>query len=65
MMELFIGCSATTRSARYTVVVTEDDLEIPLEAQGLSIFGANFLTDDWDAERLVAHELPTSGSATA
>ena len=27
--------------ADYTVVVTDDELEIPLEAQGLSIFGAN------------------------
>ena len=27
----------------YTVVVTDDDLEIPLEAQGLSTFGANYL----------------------
>jgi aminopeptidase N len=42
---------------RYTVVVTEDDLEIPLESQGLSTFGANHLRTDWDAERLVAHEL--------
>jgi aminopeptidase N len=41
----------------YTVVVTDDDLEIPLEAQGLSAFGANFLTADWDSVRLVAHEL--------
>ena len=41
----------------YQVVVTEDDLEIPLESQGLSTFGCNFLTADWDAERLVAHEL--------
>ena len=29
--------------AGYTVVVTDDALEIPLEAQGLSIFGSNFL----------------------
>jgi len=43
--------------APYRSVVTEDDLEIPLEAQGLSIFGANFLEDDWSTERLVAHEL--------
>ena len=43
--------------AAYTVVVTDDDLEIPLEAQGLSTFGANFLTSDWDSVRLVAHEL--------
>jgi aminopeptidase N len=41
----------------YQVVVTADDLEIPLESQGLSTFGANFLAADWDAERLVAHEL--------
>ena len=50
-------CSARTRSPRYAVVVTEDALEIPLEAQSLSVFGSNFLTDDWDAVRLVAHEL--------
>ena len=41
----------------YTVVVTADDLEIPLESQSLSTFGRNFLTDDWEAVRLVAHEL--------
>ncbi len=44
-------------AAGYTTVVTDDDLEIPLEAQALSIFGANFMTDEWDAQRLVAHEL--------
>lgn len=38
-----------------TIVVTPDDLEIPLEAQGLMVFGANHL--DPDSERLVAHEL--------
>lgn len=41
----------------YTVVITEDDLEIPLESQGLSTFGANFLVQDWDSERLIAHEM--------
>ena len=41
----------------YSVVVTDDELEIPLESQSLSTFGRNFLTDDWDAVRLVAHEL--------
>jgi aminopeptidase N len=41
----------------YTVVVTEDPLEIPVEAQGMSVFGANFLTPGWQTERLVAHEL--------
>lgn len=42
---------------RYDVVVTEDELEIPLEAQTLSIFGRNFLPQEWENERLVAHEL--------
>ncbi|GAA4664108.1 M1 family metallopeptidase [Frondihabitans cladoniiphilus] len=41
----------------YTIVVTEDDLEIPLEAQGLAIFGANHADGHGSAERLVAHEL--------
>jgi aminopeptidase N len=43
--------------ASYAVVVTSDDLEIPLESQSLSTFGRNFLTSDWDHVRLVAHEL--------
>ncbi len=42
---------------RYTAVVTEDELEIPLEAASLSIFGANHLDRSWESERLVAHEL--------
>jgi aminopeptidase len=39
------------------VVITDDELEIPLEAQGLSIFGSNFLGGEWNSVRLVAHEL--------
>ncbi|WP_088317377.1 M1 family metallopeptidase [Kineosporia sp. R_H_3] len=41
----------------YTVVVTDEELEIPLEAQGLSIFGANHVDGRRGSERLVAHEL--------
>ena len=41
----------------YTVVVTGDDLEIPLEAQGLAVFGANHIDGMKGLERLVAHEL--------
>lgn len=41
----------------YTVVVTDDELEIPLEAQGMAVFGSNFLDSDWSSVRLVAHEL--------
>ena len=39
----------------YQVVIVDDSLEIPLEAQGLSIFGTNHL--DGASERLIAHEL--------
>lgn len=41
----------------YTVVVTDDPLEIPLEAQGISIFGANHCDGSGAHERLIAHEL--------
>ncbi|UDY24292.1 M1 family metallopeptidase [Nocardioides sp. Kera G14] len=41
----------------YTVVITDDELEIPLESQSLSTFGRNFLNADWRLNRLVAHEL--------
>ena len=41
----------------YAAVVTGDDLEIPLESQSLSTFGKNFVSEDWDQVRLVAHEL--------
>lgn len=57
MMAFFVDRFGPYPFSGYTVVVTEDDLEIPLEAQGLSAFGANFLTDDWEHVRLVAHEL--------
>ncbi len=38
-----------------TLVVTPDELEIPLEAQGMAVFGSNHL--DATSERLIAHEL--------
>ena len=43
--------------ADYRVVIVEDELEIPIEAQGLSTFGSNFATGDGEWERLIAHEL--------
>ena len=56
MMKLFIELFGPyPLAAGYTVVVTADDLEIPLEAQGVSIFGANHC--DGTAEALIAHEL--------
>lgn len=44
-------------AAGYTVVVTPDELEIPLESQTLSTFGANHANRTWEAQRLIAHEL--------
>ena len=41
----------------YVVVVTDDDLDEPIEAQGMSIFGANHVDGLRTHERLVAHEL--------
>ncbi len=57
MLDLFVRLFGDYPFARYTAVVTEDDLEIPLESQSLSTFGANFLVTDWEAERLIAHEM--------
>jgi aminopeptidase N len=57
MLEVFTELFGPYPFDRYTVVVTEDPLEIPLESQSLSTFGSNHLTRDWAAQRLVAHEL--------
>ncbi|MCL3861169.1 M1 family metallopeptidase [Actinotalea sp. K2] len=57
LMSLFTTCFGPYPFETYTLVVTGDDLEIPLEAQGLSIFGANHLSSATGEERLVAHEL--------
>ena len=57
MMEHFIELFGPYPFEDYTVVVTADDLEIPLEAQGCSIFGVNHLAASADDERLVPHEL--------
>ncbi len=58
MMKLFIKLFGPYPLANgYTVVVTDDDLEIPLEAQGVSVFGANHCDGQRRSERLIAHEL--------
>jgi aminopeptidase N len=41
----------------YVVVVTGDELDDPIEAQGMSIFGANHVDGRRTHERLVVHEL--------
>ncbi|WOH20285.1 M1 family metallopeptidase [Paenarthrobacter sp. GOM3] len=57
MMRTFEDCFGPYPFSDYTSVVTEDELEIPLEAQTVSIFGRNHMRDAWDSQRLIAHEL--------
>ena len=57
MLQLFTRLFGPYPFSRYTVVVTEDELEIPLEAQGMAVFGANHVDGRGGSERLVAHEL--------
>lgn len=57
MMRTFSSCFGPYPFTGYTVVVTGDELEIPLEAQGMSILGPNHLNADWESQRLIAHEL--------
>lgn len=57
MLTFFAGLFGDYPFSSYTAVITDDDLEIPLESQGLSTFGRNFMADDWENIRLVAHEL--------
>lgn len=57
MLDLYVEKFGPYPFDQYTVVITEDELEIPLEAQGLSIFGANHARGNHRWERLIAHEL--------
>ncbi len=41
----------------YTIVVTEDPLEIPLESQAMATFGSSHADGRGGSERLIAHEL--------
>jgi aminopeptidase N len=57
LMQPCVNCFGPSPFQEYTVVVAEDELEIPLEAQTLSIFGPNHLDTGWECQRLIAHEL--------
>lgn len=57
MFEVFESFFGPYPFEAYTVVVADDQLEIPIEAQGMSIFGVNHLSGLWENERLIAHEL--------
>jgi aminopeptidase N len=57
MMALFCTLFGPYPFDSYSVVVTPDELEIPLEAQGLAIFGRNHVDGAHGTDRLIAHEL--------
>jgi aminopeptidase N len=57
MMRVFQDAFGPYPFAGYTIVVTDDDLEIPLEALGMGIFGANHIDGMGGLKRLIAHEL--------
>lgn len=57
MMRVFTRLFGPYPYDHYTVVVADDTLEIPIEAQGISVFGANHCTGRGTHERLIAHEL--------
>ncbi|MFT3716685.1 MAG: M1 family metallopeptidase [Gordonia sp. (in: high G+C Gram-positive bacteria)] len=57
MVEVFTEMFGPYPFPQYTAVVTDDPLDIPLEAQSFSTFGANHCDGTRDHERLVAHEL--------
>ncbi|MGW1540270.1 M1 family metallopeptidase [Streptomyces sp. NPDC002309] len=57
MMELFQELFGPYPFEEYAVVVTEEELDVPVEAQGLSLFGANHVDGARGSERLIAHEL--------
>ncbi|MEU1630742.1 M1 family metallopeptidase [Streptomyces sp. NPDC020096] len=41
----------------YAVVVADEELDVPVEAQGMATFGTNHVDGEGTSERLVAHEL--------
>jgi aminopeptidase N len=60
MMALFERSFGPYPFDDYSVVVTDDDLEIPLEAHGFAVFGKNHIDGMGGSERLIAHELAHS-----
>ncbi|GIF72990.1 aminopeptidase [Asanoa siamensis] len=57
MMTTFARVFGPYPFGEYAVVVVDEELEVPVEAHGLSIFGANHVDGRRGSERLVAHEL--------
>ena len=57
MMALFTDLFGSYPFGEYAAVVTDEELDVPVEAQGLSTFGSNHVDGERGSERLIAHEL--------
>jgi len=57
MMRLFEELFGPYPFTEYAVVVADEELDVPVEAQGLATFGTNHVDGERGSERLVAHEL--------
>ncbi|MFE2941568.1 M1 family metallopeptidase [Streptomyces sp. NPDC059255] len=57
MMKYFEDVFGPYPFNEYAVVVADEELDVPVEAQGLATFGTNHLDGQGGSERLVAHEL--------
>ncbi|SHN25821.1 M1 family metallopeptidase [Actinacidiphila paucisporea] len=57
IMDFFEDVFGPYPFGEYTVVVADEELDVPVEAQGLATFGTNHLGGRRRSERLVAHEL--------
>ncbi|MFJ3027358.1 M1 family metallopeptidase [Curtobacterium sp. NPDC087080] len=57
MIALFGDVFGPYPFSSYGIVVTDDELEIPLEAHGLAVFGRNHVDGEHGTDRLIAHEL--------
>jgi aminopeptidase N len=60
MLALFERSFGPYPFGEYSVVVADDDLEIPVEAHGFAVFGRNHIDGLGRSERLIAHELAHS-----
>jgi aminopeptidase N len=57
LLDTFVRLFGRYPHPEYLVLVTDDELEIPLESQGISVFGANHMDGRHSYDRLIAHEL--------
>ncbi|MGX7761444.1 M1 family metallopeptidase [Streptomyces angustmyceticus] len=57
MMQFFEEVFGPYPFGEYTVVVADEELDVPVEAQGIATFGANHVDGARTYERLIAHEL--------